>query len=325
MFSRREVLRWSSLAATLPIMSTPAFSQAWPAKDIHLICLFAPGTSPDTLTRVLAKSLQEVSKQNVIVENKVGAFGNIASEYVARSKPDGYTIYIAPGGSALAAAPHLFKKLSFDPLNDFEHVTTLATLPFVLLVAGAGPFKNVADLVAHLKERGDKASYGSVANSFLLSSELFKQQFNLPTVEVKYKEPFTMMQDVVAGNLAFTHLDWLTASGYLKDGRVRAIATTTKERSKALPDIPSAGESGIANTDVSGLWSVHVAKGTPKPVVDQLETWFNGIVATAEYKKLMDQFGWDALPGNSQMLRERLILENQRWAEYVKIAKIEAQ
>ena len=174
MFSRREVLRWSSLAATLPIMSTPAFSQAWPAKDIHLICLFAPGTSPDTLTRVLAKSLQEVSKQNVIVENKVGAFGNIATEAVAKSKPDGYTLFIAPGSSFLAAAPSMFKKLPFDPVNDFEHITTLSKLPFLLLVAADSPYKTVAELVEELKKRGDKGSYGSAANTGLISSELLK-------------------------------------------------------------------------------------------------------------------------------------------------------
>src|SRR3972149_4551486 len=114
------------------------------------------------MVRFYARKLQDAIGKTVVVENKVGAFGNIANEYVARSKPDGYTIYIAPA-NLLAIAPHLYSKLSFDPINDFEHITTLFKLPFILTVAGTSPHKSVADLVQYLKEKGDKASYGSVS------------------------------------------------------------------------------------------------------------------------------------------------------------------
>src|SRR6185295_14652176 len=142
-----------------------------------------------------------------ITENKVGAFGNIATEFVARSKPDGYTLYIAPGSSFLAAAASLFKKLPFDPVNDFEHVTTLSKLPFILVVSGDSPYKTAADLTAYLKQQGDKASYGSAANTGIVSSELYKANFGLNTVEVKYKEAGALLNDLWGNNLAFTHLD----------------------------------------------------------------------------------------------------------------------
>ena len=188
MLSRRQVLT-SSLGAALatPAVNRLMAQEAWPAREIHAICMFPPGTGADILIRFYAKKLQDAVGKTVVVENKVGAFGNIATEYVARSKPDGYTIYIAPA-NLLAIAPHLYTKLNYDPLNDFEHVTTLFRLPFILTVAGNGPYKNVADLVAYLKEKGDKASYGSVSTVSLVSAELFKANFGLQTVEVKYKE-----------------------------------------------------------------------------------------------------------------------------------------
>ena len=276
-------------------------------------------------TRHVGRRLQETFNVPAIVENKVGAFGNIATEYVAKSKPDGYTIYIAPGSSVLAGAPYLFKKLAYDPLNDFEHVTTVARLPFLLLVAGDSHYTTIGELVSHLKQQGDKASYGSVANTGLIGSELFKAQFGLQTVEVKYKDPFTLMQDIWGGNLAFFHLDAATVDAHLKTGKLRALATTSRQRAAATPDIPSAGETGITNSDLYAWWSVHMPKGTPNPILAKLENWFNAFVLSEQEQKFMADFKWDPFPGNSLMLKDLLIKENKLWAEYVKIAKIEPQ
>src|SRR3954463_9834014 len=221
MLSRRELLRSAAAASlALPAISTGAFAQdAWPQRDIHAICGFPPGTGADIFVRFYGKMLQERVGKTVIVENKVGAFGNIATEYVARSKPDGYTIFVAPGSSFLAAAPALFKKLPFDPVNDFEHVTTLAKLPFLLIVAADGPYKDVASLVKALKEKGDKGSYGSIANTGLVGSELFKVNFGLSTVEVKYKDAGSLFNDLLGGNIDFAPLDPGSSAGQMKAGK----------------------------------------------------------------------------------------------------------
>ncbi len=326
MLSRRQMLQ-STAGATLalPFVGSGAFAQTdYPARDIHTICMFPAGSGADVFVRFYANKLSHaLGGKTIIVENKVGAFGNIATEYVAKSKPDGYTIYIAPGSSVLAAASHLFKKLSFDPINDFEHVTTLSKLPFILLVAASSPFQSVADLTKYLKEKGDKASYGSVANTGLVGSELYKAYFGLQTVEVKYKENGTMFNDLASGNIAFVHLDPVTASGQRKEGRVRALATTAAEKFKALPDIPSAREAGIMNSDLIGWWSVHVPKGTPKPILDKLETLFNKIAVDDDTVKFLNNLGSDTFPGTSQSVKELLIKDTKAWGEYVKIAKIE--
>jgi tripartite-type tricarboxylate transporter receptor subunit TctC len=325
MLSRRALLRSAAVASVaMPYVSRSAFAQdAWPSKEIHSICGFPPGSGADVFVRFYGKKLEEKLGKTIITENKVGAFGNIATEYVAKSKPDGYTLFIAPGSSFLAASPSLFRKLAYDPVNDFEHVTTLSKLPFILVVSGDSPYKTAADLTAYLKQQGDKASYGSAANTGIVSSELYKANFGLNTVEVKYKEAGALLNDLWGNNLAFTHLDPVTSMAHLKTGKLRALATSSRERFAALPDIPSAGEAGITNSNIIAWWSVHMPKGTPKPVLDKLETWFNQIAVDDETKKFLANLGSDPFPGNSQMLKELLVKDIAAWREYIKIAKIE--
>jgi tripartite-type tricarboxylate transporter receptor subunit TctC len=325
MLSRRDLLRSAAAASVvMPAISTGAFAQdAWPARDIHSICGFPPGTGADIFVRFYNNALQQKLGRTIITENKTGAFGNIATEYVARSKPDGYTLYVAPGSSFLAAAANLFKKLPFDPVNDFEHVTTLSKLPFILIVAGDSPYKNVADLVKDLKAKGDKGSYASVANTGLVSSELFKANFGLNTVEVKYKEATAMLNDLTGKNVIFAHLDPVTANAHLKSGRIRALATSSRDRFKALPDIPSAAEQGITNSNLIAWWSVHMPKGTPKPILARLEKEFNEIAVAPATVQFLSNLGSDPFPGNSELLKKTLVDDIKAWGEYIKLAKIE--
>ena len=325
MFSRRDLLRSAALAsATLPGLSADLFAQdVWPSREIHSICGFPPGSGADVFVRFYNRRLEAEIGKTIITENKVGAFGNISTEYVAKSKPDGYTLFVAPGSSFLAAAPHLFKTLAFDPVNDFEHVTTLSKLPFILVVSGDSPFQSVAELTKYLKEKGDKASYASLANTGLVSSELYKAQFGLDTVEVKYKDPGQAFNDLWGGNITFLHIDPVTSAGHRKSGKLRALATSSKERFKALPEIPGAAEAGIMNSNIIAWWSVHMPKGTPKPILDKLEVAFNKIAVDDETVKFLTNLGSDPFPGNSKMLKELLVSDLKAWGEYVKIAKIE--
>ena len=284
---------------------------------------FPPGTGADVLVRFYSNKLQQRAGRPVVVESKVGAFGNIASEYVARSKPDGYTIYIAPGSSNLAAAPSLFKKLPFDPVHDFEHVTTLARLPFLLVVASGSPHKNVTELADYLKSQGDKSSYGSIGNTGIVGSELFKAQFGLQTVEVKYKNVADCLNDLIGGNIAFAHVDPTGGAAQIKANRIRALATTGGSRTQALPDIPSAKEAGILNCNLFAWWSVHMPKGTPKPILEQLERWFNELTADQDTVTFLKNAGADPFVGSSASLKSLLEIEIKVWADYVKIAKIE--
>jgi len=324
MLSRRRLLT-SSIGAALaaPHLSTQVFAQQdWPARDIHSICMFPAGSGADIIVRFYARKLQEATGKTVIVENKVGSFGNIANEYVARSKPDGYTIYVAPA-NLLAIAPHLYTKLAYDPVNDFDHITTLLKLPFLCVVAADSPHKSIADLVADLKNKGDKASYGSVSTVSLVSAELFKQQFGLQTVEVKYKESQAAVADLIGGNLSFVYIDPAGSAAQIKAGKLRPLVVTTRNRLEALKDIPGSGEAGIANTDLFSWWTVHTPKGTPKIIQDKLEKLFNEIAVAPDTKQFLANAGSDAFPGDSKLARQLIVDGVRQWGEYVKLAKIE--
>ncbi len=305
-----------------PGFSSRAFAAAYPEREIHSIGMFPAGSGADVMVRYFSNKLSELVGKPVIVENKAGAFGNIATSYVARSAPDGYTIYIAPGSSVLAAAPSLFRTLNYDPINDFEHITTLFKVSFIQIVDAKSPFKTVDDLTKFLKEKGDKASYGSVANTGLVASELYKKSAGLNTVEVKYKEVQGMLVDLLSNNIAFAHIDPTSVLGQLQDGSVRALSTSSVQRIKALPNVPGSAEAGIKDMDLVAWWSVHVPKGTPKEIVNQLEVWFNQIAVMDDVGKWLVNIGCDPYPGNSKLVHELLVKDTKAWAEYVKLANI---
>jgi tripartite-type tricarboxylate transporter receptor subunit TctC len=320
MLSRRKMLISSVGAAA--IVTRAAAEDTWPTREVHAICMFPPGTGADIYVRFFARKLQESVGKTVLVENKVGAFGNIANEYVARAKPDGYTIYIAPS-NLLAIAPHLYTRLSYDPMNDFEHVTTLFKLPFILIVSADSPFRSVADLTAYLQQKGDRASYASVSTVSLVSAELFKAQFGLATVEVKYKESSAALADLWGGNVTFLYLDPAGSAAHIAAGRLRALAVTTAQRVTALKDIPGSAEVGIMNSDLFSWWSVHTPRGVPQPILDKLEWIFNQIAADPDTKEFLAKTGSDVLPGNAKLARELLAKGLKDWGGYVKLAKIE--
>ncbi len=323
MYTRRQFIQTATAATAItPFLPAGAFAETYPEREIHSIGMFPAGSGADVMVRYFSNRLAEMIGKPVIVDNKAGAFGNIATSFVARAKPDGYTIYIAPGSSVLAAAPSLFRTLNYDPVNDFEHITTLFKVTFIQIVSAKSPYKTVDDLTKALKEKGDKGSYGSVANTGLVSSELYKKALGLSTVEVKYKEVQSMLVDLLAGNIEFCHIDPTSVLGQLQDGSVRAISTSSTQRIRALPDVPSASEAGIKDLDLVAWWSVHVPKGTPKPIVDQLGVIFNKLARDEEAAKWLATIGCDPYPGDANLVRQLLDKDIKAWADYVKLANI---
>jgi len=326
--TRRDVIRSCALAPlAAPFVSRAARAEAgydrYPEGPIYSICPFPAGSGADTKVRFYGAKLQAIAGKPVIVENKPGALGNIATEAVARAKPDGYTIYIAPGSSTLAAAPSLFKTLGYDPIRDFRSITTLSSSAFLLCVAGESPFKSVPELTDYLKAKGGDASYGSIAPPGLVASEIYKAQFGLQTVEVKYRDQGSMLNDLHGGAISFCHIDITTVAGQLKEGKVRGLALTSAKPLKAAPGIPGAEEAGIPNMDVVTWWSVHVPAKTPTPICDRLEAWFNTIAVEPDTVAFNASVGSDVMPGNHAMLDALLARQTRLWHDYARIAKIE--
>jgi tripartite-type tricarboxylate transporter receptor subunit TctC len=313
----------TSLAGSIIAGETLAQDAPWPNGVVKAIAMFGPGSGADVKIRFYADRLAKKIGSTVIVENKPGAMGYIATEYAARAKPDGLTLYIAPGSSMLAAAPVLFRNPRFDPINDFEHITTLNFSAFVLVVAGSSPFKTIPQLTEYLKKKGAAGTYATIAPPSVAFGETYKARFDLETLEVKYKDQGPLVGDVVNGVVDFATIDFITVAGLIKDGRLRALSMASAERLKSIPDIPGAAEAGIPGLDIKNWWSVHVPAKTPKAICDRLEVLFNEIAVEPETLKFLKDNGSDPMPGNARFVRELLLKDTKNWQEYARIAKIE--
>ena len=314
------------LAVPFALSAFAAQAQDYPTHEIRAICNFPAGSGADVFVRYFAAKLSALTGKPVVVDNKGGALGNIGTEAAAKSKPDGYTILIAPGSSTMAAATHTFKRLGFDPIKDFTPVTTIAKLGFVAAVDVKSPIKTMAELTAALKAKQGKATYGISANTGLVSAELYKKVAGVQATKAQYREMGTLMNDMLAGSLDFTVGDPVWAVEQAKSGKIRALAVTSGARMSALPDVPTMKEAGYPDFgELIAWWAVYVPANTPAPIVAKLEAWFNQIVATDETKKFLNNLGSDPFPGNSGMLKELLASDIKKWGEYVKLAGITPQ
>ena len=312
------------LAAALALAAVAARGQSYPAREIRSICNFGAGSGADIVVRYYSERLARVAGKPVVVENKPGAQGAVANDYVAKSKPDGYTILITPASSTLAAAPHIFKKLSFDPLKDFAPVTTLLTLSFTITVDSASPVRTVPELVARLKAKPGHGFYGTQSNSGQIAAELFKAKVGLSTAYVPFKITGDAFANLLAGNIDFMSVD-STWAAPMHPSRVRILAVTSAKRNPSLPDVPTLEELGLKDFDVSPWFGVLVPAGTPRPVIDRLAGWFNEINRDAETHEFLRRQAAVAFPGTPESMAALLKSETERWGRYVKLAKIEPQ
>jgi len=307
------------------LASLPVAAQDYPAREIHAVSPVSPGSGGDIVARYYSDKLSKLIGKPVIVDNKGGAQGVVGTEYAAHQKPDGYTFLITPASSMLAAQPHFFRKLPFDPFNDFTPVTPLAWLPFGIAVDAKSPIKTMAELVVALKKKPDNGFYGMGNNSGLGTAELFKEMAGLKTVQVPYK---TSMQGVTAlatGEIDFLVWDATFMSGQARAGRIRILAVTSPKRASALPDVPTMIESGFPGFEITSWWGVVVPAGTPRPIVDKLAGWFHEINAMEETRRFLLNVATDVLSGTPEQMASMLKQEYERWGKLAKLAKIQPQ
>ena len=308
------------IATAAPLVA----AQDYPAREIRSVCNFAAGSGADIVVRYYSDALARLAGKPVIVENKPGAQGLVATDFVAKSRPDGYTILITPASSTLAVAPHLFKKPPFDPEKDFAPVTTLLTLSFTISVDAAGPLRSIPDLVARLKSKPGDGFYGTQSNSGQVAAELFKESTGLKTVYVPFKVTGEAFTNLLGGSIDFMSVD-STWAATMHPTRVRILAVTSAKRNSSLPDVPTLAELGMGDIDITPWWGVVVPAGTPRPVVERLAGWFNQVNALPETRQFLARQAADAFPGSPESMAALLKTEVERWGRYVKLAKIEPQ
>ena len=297
---------------------------AYPSRDVKFVCAFPAGSGADGYVRYFAEKMRPIMKRTIVVENRVGANGKIATTYVARAKPDGYTIYIhAP--SSLAANMHLFKNPPVDVTKEIQVVAGINKQPFMLTVGAQQPWKTLDELVAAMKAKGDKASFATNNPTARVSSAWFKKHFNLQAVEIQYKTGMETMNDMGSGVIDYAFHDPVTAVANANAGRIRMLAVTTKERMKSAPTLPSLHELGVTDYDVPGWWAAMVPMGTPMPLVKKLNAMFDEVVGSKETIDFFAKFGADAWVLSAEEGQKTLINDVKAWAGFVKLANIEPQ
>jgi tripartite-type tricarboxylate transporter receptor subunit TctC len=277
-----------------------AWSQAYPNRPIRMLVGFPPGGSTDLAARVLANKLSQSLGQNVIVENRAGASGNIASEAVARATPDGYTLMMA--ATSFAAAPAFLDKLPWDPVKDFTPVSLVATVPILVVASPGLNVKNTAELVAYSKANPGKLNMASPGPTTLtrLSGEMFKQVAQVDWVTVHYKGGAPAMQDMLGGT---AHVMFANISDVLQQaraGKLVPIAVTTAKRSAIVPDVPTLAESGYPGFAFETWQGVVGPAGMPADVVNRLNSEIRRIMAEPDVKAQFLGFGTDAATGSPQ-------------------------
>ncbi len=315
---------WIALIQAV-LASQPVGAQEYPGREIRSICNFAAGSGADILVRYYSDRLAKLAGRPVIVENRVGAQGNIATEYVARAKPDGYTIMITPASSTLAAAQHLFKQLSFDPIKDFTPVTTLAKLSFAVAIDAKRPIHSIAELTEYLKNKPGHGNYATGSNTGFVAAELYKERAGLKTTHIPYKASPNALSDLLGGEVDFMSYDVTFLMAQARAGRVRILALTSATRLSMLPEVRTMAESGFPGYDLTPWFGVVVPAGTSRTIVDKLASWFNQISASEETRKFLENVATDPFPGNSESMAALIRAESENWGRYVRLAKIEPQ
>jgi tripartite-type tricarboxylate transporter receptor subunit TctC len=294
-----------------------ANAQSYPAKPVRVIVPFPPGAGADITTRLFAPRLSEALGQAVVVENRAGAAGNIGAEVVARAAPDGYTLLTAP--ASLAISQTLYKKLSFDLLRDFQAVSMLASVPFVLVVHPSLPARSVKDLIAFAKARAGQINYASSGNGSAphLTTEMLKMQARIDVVHVPYKGTPLAVIDLLTGQVSFMFANPLSILPHVNSGRLRALGVTSAKRNAATPQLPTMAESGLPGFE-SGTWfAVLAPAGTPREVVERLSADIVKLTQHSDTREKLAAQGAEALTMSPAETAAYLRSEVTKWGKVV--------
>ncbi len=300
-------------------------SASWPSKPLRFVVPFPPGGGNDILARVVADKLALLLAQPVVVDNKPGAGGNIGTDLVAKSSPDGYTVLLT--NAALPIIPALFKDLPFDVQSDFEHIAALGTSQFVLVAGPSVPARNVQELVKLAKSQPGKLSFASVGvgTPLHLGMELFQSMTGTALLHVPYKGTAPALADVAAGRVDLMFPTYSGAKTFVQSGKIRLLAAGGTARMQSAPEIPTVSEAGVPGFGVDGWYGIAVAAKTPEHIVERLAREIRAVVQQAEVKEKLIGMGFDITYEGPPELRNRIRREAAMWARLIKEVGIKAE
>lgn len=300
-----------------------AFAQDYPSRPINMVIGFAPGGGTDTAARIIAKKLGDEMGQSVVVENKPGAGGNIATDYVAKAAPDGYTILLGSVGS-LTVAPHIVAKLPYDPRRDLAPITMAVVFANVLVVHPSLKVHTLAEFVALAKEKPGTITYGSsgIGGAGHLAGALFGQVAKIDIVHVPYKGGGPAVKDLVGGQIPAVFATPASSGAFVKSGRIIALATTGATRSTYMPDVPTVAESGYPGYEATNWYAYMAPAKTPKEILARLHRDLVKVLGAPDVRQQLSGHGLEPAPGSSEELAAYIEREYATWGKVVKDAHI---
>jgi tripartite-type tricarboxylate transporter receptor subunit TctC len=309
------------------VAATHAFAQpSYPTRPITMVVGFAPGGGTDTVARIIATNLGESLGQQVIVDNKAGAGGNIATDYVAKAAPDGHTILLANVGS-LTVAPHIVANLPYNPLRDLAPISMAVVFANVLVVHPSVPVNTLAEFVKLAREKPGTITYGSsgIGGAGHLAGELLKAMANVDIVHVPYKGGGPAMQGLLGEQVTSIFATPVSAGPHIKAGKIRAIATTGPKRAALLTEVPTVAESGYPGYEAMNWYAYMAPAKTPKEIIERLNREIVKTLSAPETIAILQKQGLEPSPSSSAELAEYIKREYETWGKVVKQAGISAQ
>ena len=306
------------LVLVLTVLVPAARAQSYPDKPIRLVIGYAAGGTADIVARLIAAPLSNALGQQVIADNRPGAASNIGMEFVAKAPPDGYTLLMST--PAISSNPTLYGKVPWDPIASFAPVTLVGEVPVVLVVHPSLPAKSVRELIALAKAQPGKLNFGSSGNGGIghLVGEHFKSMTGINMTHVPYKGNAPALIDLMAGALDLAFSDLAGASPHMKSGKLRPLAIASAKRSPTLPDLPTMSEAGVPGFQASSWFAVFAPAGTPRPVIDRLNTEIVKVVRAPELRDRMTGLGFDVVAGKPEELGAFLKTEIVKWTKVIK-------
>ncbi|HEY4821054.1 MAG TPA: tripartite tricarboxylate transporter substrate binding protein [Xanthobacteraceae bacterium] len=323
MITRRSLLRFATLAGAVPAWRA-ARAQAWPSRYIRLVVPFPPGGGTDAVARILANRLSEVWGQQVVIENRGGAGGNMAFDTAARAEPDGHTMLIAAIGIGINR--YLYGSVNYE-VADFAPVSLICVFPNLMAVPNSSPAKSVQEFIAYAKANRGRVTYGSsgTGTSTHLAGELFKRMAGVELTHVPYRGVAPVINDLIPGRVDVT---FNTIGGLLpqvRAGNLRALAVTTPQRFPSVPEIPTIAESGVPGFDVSSWYGFFVPARTPAPIVAKMHADTVALLAEPALKDQLEKLGVMVVGSTPQALATQLKSEIDKWAPIIRENRIKAE
>ena len=318
----RLVRIFASTCAVALCQGAPA--QPYPGGAVRLVIPFAAGSATDVYARLVGRHLSDALGQPVVVEPKPGANGSIAAQQVAKSRPDGLTLFFTTN-TTHAANPSLMKQMAYDPVKDFEPITKIGNVAFFMAVGGSSPYKSVQDIVDAAKAQPGRINYGSGNSLGILAGASLGKMSGAQMTHVPYKSTPQALVDLLGGQVTFLFVDLSVSRPHTQSGRARLLAVATLNRSPLAPEIPSMDELGYKGFDIPAWLGLFAPAGTPKEIISRLNAEVARIIARPDVKQTLTLMGIDAFTSTPEDLGDYVKSEMQKWARLVKDAGIQPE